>query len=109
MMVLPFGNMPSFMLMMLWLSATGEKMSFEKKLGNIYMLRTVPLDRLIFILVIRFSSLLFRMELKLGILSRPNMSMPQWQMLRIILLSMEFHYHAKLPLLLRWDIDLNVV
>ena len=74
MMVLPFGNMSSFMFMMRWLSATGENISLEKKLENISMLRTVTLDRLLFILGIRFPTLILRIQLKLGILDRPNMS-----------------------------------
>ena len=83
-------------------------MSLEKK-ENISMLRTVSLDRLLFILGIRFPRLLLRMELKLGILARPNMAKPQWQMLRIILLSMGCHYHSNLPLLLHHDIDLKLI
>ena len=108
-MVLPFGNMTSFTLMMLWLSETGEKMSLEKKLENISMLRTVTLDRLLFILGIRFPRLLLRMELELGLSARLNMSKKQWNMLRSILLSMGSHYHVKLPLLLHWDIDLKLM
>ena len=42
-------------------------MSLYKKLENISMLRTVPLDRLIFILGTKFPRLLLRMELKLGL------------------------------------------
>ena len=76
MMVLTFGNMSSFMLIMLWLSAIGKNMSLEKK-ENISMLRTFSLDRLLFILRIRFPRLLLRMELKIGILVRLNMSKPQ--------------------------------
>ena len=109
MMVLPFGNMSSFMLMIRWLSATGEKMSLENKLENISMLRTVPLDRLLFILVIRFSRLLLRMELNLGLIACPNMSKPQWRMLRIILLSMGCHYHTNLPFVLHRDINLQLM
>ena len=108
MIVLLFGNISSFMLIMLWLSAIGKNMSLEKK-ENISILRTVSLDRLLFILGIIFPRLLLIMELKLGILSRPNMSKLQWQMLRIILLSMGCYYHAKLSLLLHRDIDLKLM
>ena len=61
MMVLPFGNMSSFMLINIWLLETGDKMSLEKMLGNVLMLRTVPLDLLLFSLGTRFPRLLLIM------------------------------------------------
>ena len=109
MMLLPFRNMSSFMLMMLWLSATGEKMSLENKLENISMLRRVTLNYLLFILGTIFPRLLLIMELKLCLLARLNMSKPQWQMLRSILLSMGINYHAKIPILLYQDIGLKLM
>ena len=77
-MLLLSGNMSSFMLMMLWLSATGEKMLLENNLVNISTLSTVPLHCLLFILGIRFPRLLLIMELKLGLLDCLNMSNLQW-------------------------------
>ena len=72
--VLHFGNMVSFMLKMLWLSATGENMPLEKKLENISILRTVPLYRLLFILGMRFLRLIFRMDFNISLLARLKMS-----------------------------------
>ena len=97
------------MLIMLWLSATGEKMSLEKKLKNISMLRTDALNSLLFILGIRVPRLFLRMELKLGLLYRLNVSKMQWQMLRSMLLRMGSHYHEKLPLFLHKDINMKLV
>ena len=37
MMVLTFGNMSSFMLILLWLSAIGKKMSLEIKVKHLYV------------------------------------------------------------------------
>ena len=84
-------------------------MSLENKLENISMLRTVPLDHLIFILGTSFPKLLLQMYLKLSLLDRLNMPKPQWRMLRSILLIMGIHYHSNLSLLLHGYIDLKLM